>query len=227
MITPIRIRIKNFETLEKSAPNTSYIRPVPDCVGQYDIDTGLLSLAGGTSVVVMKYQARIDPESKNTYVPLQVIPHWKCEPNLTSLAVSYQVNPECKLTGSLSELSFIVPVDGQVGTVQSKPSGVWSVEKQRMYWQVDDDIDLSTPTEQNRILARFETEKASNPASAAVRFLCKGQLLSNISMEIVPSVPNGNDAKEQESENLKEFESDFKLQEISCQVSSGKFIALP
>jgi hypothetical protein len=195
---PIRIRIKNFETLEKSAPNTSYIRPVPDCVGQYDIDTGLLSLAGGTSVVIMKYQARINPESRNAYVPLHVILHWKCEPNLTSLALSYQVNPECKLTGNLSELSFVVPVDGQVGSVQSKPSGVWSVEKQRMYWQVDDGIDLSTPSEQKRILARFETEKASNPAPAAVMFLCKGQLLS-----------------------------DIKLQEISYQVSSGKFFALP
>src|SRR6266542_5348312 len=34
---PIRIRINDFETLEKSAPNTSYLRPAPDCVGQYDI----------------------------------------------------------------------------------------------------------------------------------------------------------------------------------------------
>jgi len=196
-------------------------------VDQYEIDTGLLSLAGGTSVTVMKYQARIDSESKNTYLPLQVIPHWKCEPNLTSLAVSYQVNSECKLTGNLSELSFIVPVDGQVGTVQSKPSGVWSVEKQRMYWQIDD-IDLSIPSERKRILARFETEKPSNPAPAAVRFLCKGQLLSNISIEIVPSAPNGNSIKEQENnDNSEKVENDFEFQEISCQVSSGKFMAFP
>ncbi|RIA99068.1 Muniscin C-terminal mu homology domain-containing protein [Glomus cerebriforme] len=216
---PIRIRIKNFETLEKSAPNTSYLRSVPDYVDQFDIDTGLLSLAGGTIVTVMKYQVHIDPESKNTYLPLQVIPHWKCESNLTSLAISYQVNSECKLTGNLSELSFIAPVNGQVGNVQSKPSGVWSMEKQRMYWQVDD-INLSLPSERKRILARFETEKASNPAPVAARFLCKGQLLSNISIEIVPSTPNGNGIKG-------EFESDFKFQEISCQVSSGKFIASP
>ncbi|CAI2164398.1 12077_t:CDS:10 [Funneliformis geosporum] len=221
----VRIRIDNFETLEKSAPNTSYLRPAPGLVGLYDIDTCLLSLAGGTSVVVMKYQVHIDPESKNIYVPLQVIPHWKCESNLTSLAVSYQVNPECKLKGNLSELSFIVPVDGEVGTVQSKPTGVWSMEKQRIYWQVDD-VDLSTPPERKRILARFETGKASNPAPAAVRFLCKGQLLSNISIDIVPSVSNGIGVQEQEnSNNPGKFESVFKFQEISCQVSSGKFIA--
>jgi hypothetical protein len=221
---PIRIRIKNFETLEKSAPNTSYLRPVPDYVDQYEINTGLLS---GTPVTVMKYQARIAPESKSKYLPLQVIPQWKCEPNLTSLAVSYQVNSECKLTGKLSELSFIVPVDGQVGNVQSKPSGVWSVEKQRMYWQIDD-IDLTVPSERKRILARFETEKASNPAPTAVRFLCKGQLLSDISVEIVPLAQNGNDIREQENnDNSEKFKSDFKFQEISCQVSSGKFNALP
>jgi hypothetical protein len=95
-----------------------------------------------------------------------------------------------------------------------------------MYWQVDDDIDLSTPSERKRILARFETQKASNPAPAAVRFLCKGQLLSNISIETVPPALNGSSVKEQEnSDKLEEFESDFKLREISCQVSSGKFIA--
>ncbi|GBC06627.1 hypothetical protein RclHR1_06990007 [Rhizophagus clarus] len=209
---PIRIRIKNSETLEKSVPNTSYLCPAPDCVDQYEINTSLLN---GTPVTVMKYQAHIDPENKNKYLPLQVIPHWKCEPNLTSLAVSYQVNSECKLAGKLSELSFIVPVDGQVGNVQSKPSGVWSVEKQRMYWQIDD-IDLSIPSEQKKILARFETEKASNPAPTAVRFLCKGQLLSDISIEIVPPAQNSNGIKEQEN-----------IREISCQVSSGKFIAIP
>ncbi|CAG8640976.1 hypothetical protein RhiirA1_468133 [Rhizophagus irregularis] len=221
---PIRIRIKNFETLVKSAPNTSYLHPVPDYVDQYEINPGLL---GGTPVTVMKYQAHIDPESKDKYLPLQVTPHWKCEPNLTSLAVSYQVNSECKLTGKLSQLSFIVPVDGQVGNVQSKPLGVWSVEKQSMYWQIDD-MDLSIPPERKRILARFETEKASNPAPTAVRFLCKGQLLSDISIEIVPSAQNGNGIKEQENnDNSEEFKSNFKFQEISCQVSSGKFIALP
>ncbi|CAG8504314.1 1434_t:CDS:10 [Funneliformis caledonium] len=219
---PVRIRINNFETLEKSAPNTSYLRPAPDLVGQYDIDTSLLSLAGGASVAVMKYQVHIDPENKNTYVPLQVIPHWKCESNLTSLAVSYQVNPECKLTGNLSELSFIVPVDGEVGTVQSKPTGVWSMEKQRIYWQVGD-VDLSTSPERKRILARFETGKPSTPAPAAVRFLCKGQLLSNISIDIVPSVSNGQE--QENSNNPGGFENGFKFQEITCQVSSGKFIA--
>ncbi|CAG8595130.1 17610_t:CDS:10 [Dentiscutata erythropus] len=222
--TPIRVRINNFDTLEKAVPNVSYLSPVPEVAGVYDLNIELLSQAGGTPVVVMKYQLRIDPQHKSTYVPLHVTPKWKCEPNQTSLVVSYEVNPEFRLSGTLAELSFMIPVDGEVKTVQSKPTGVWSVEKQRMYWQVSN-ADLATPYEQKRILARFETSQTSQPAPAAVKFLCEGQLLSNISLEIVQDIPNGNGILKQNGSS--EYENTFKFQRILCQITSGKFLASP
>ncbi|CAG8603444.1 37246_t:CDS:10 [Gigaspora margarita] len=221
---PIRVRINNFDTLEKAVPNTSYLSSVSEVAGVYDLNIGLLSQAGSTPVVVMKYQLRIDPQYKSAFVPLHVIPKWKCEPNQTSLVVSYEVNPEFRLSGTLSELSFMVPVDGEVKTVQSKPTGVWSVEKQRMYWQVSN-ADLATPCEPKKILARFETSQASQPAPAAVKFLCEGQLLSNISLEIVQDIPNENGTLKQNDSS--EYDNIFKFQRILCQIASGKFLASP
>ncbi|KAF0490131.1 cytoskeletal protein syp1 [Gigaspora margarita] len=221
---PIRVRINNFDTLEKAVPNTSYLSSVSEVAGVYDLNIGLLSQAGSTPVVVMKYQLRIDPQYKSAFVPLHVIPKWKCEPNQTSLVVSYEVNPEFRLSGTLSELSFMVPVNGEVKTVQSKPTGVWSVEKQRMYWQVSN-ADLATPCEQKKILARFETSQTSQPAPAAVKFLCEGQLLSNISLEIVQDIPNENGTLKQNDSS--EYDNIFKFQRILCQIASGKFLASP
>ncbi|CAG8496973.1 13234_t:CDS:2 [Racocetra fulgida] len=222
--TPIQIRINNFDTLEKAVPNTSYLSSASEVPGVYDLNIGLLSLAGSTPVVVMKYQLHVDPQHKSAFVPLHVTPKWKCESNQTSLVISYEVNPEFRLSGTLTELSFIVPVDGEVKTVQSKPSGIWSVEKQRMYWQVSN-ADLATPYELKRILARFETSQTSQPAPTAVKFLCEGQLLSKISLEIVQNIPNGNGILKQ-SDNSK-CENISKFQSILYQIASGKFLASP
>ncbi|CAG8603029.1 12219_t:CDS:2 [Racocetra persica] len=221
---PIQIRINNFDTLEKAVPNTSYLSSASEIPGVYDLNIGLLSLAGSTPVVVMKYQLHIDPQHKSAFVPLHVTLKWKCESNQTSLVISYEVNPEFRLSGTLTELSFIVPVDGEVKTVQSKPSGIWSVEKQRMYWQVSN-ADLATPYELKRILARFETSQTSQPAPTAVKFLCEGQLLSKISLEIVQNIPNGNGILKQ-NDNSK-CENISKFQSILYQIASGKFLASP
>ncbi|CAG8447636.1 8564_t:CDS:10 [Diversispora eburnea] len=204
-------------------------------------------LITGEIMAVIKYQVHIDPENKNSYLPLQIIPQWKCESNKTSLVIAYQINPECKLIttaetaadrklSKLSDISFIIPVDGDVVYVQSKPTGIWSTEKNWMYWQLED-IDLTstttstattpiTPTtpiiptttgaaapetpstpftpmipspsnstsslDQKKIIARFGTNKTSQPAPAAVKFVCKGQLLSNISLEINVKLLVGN-----------------------------------
>ncbi|CAG8648640.1 6042_t:CDS:10, partial [Acaulospora morrowiae] len=206
---PMRIRIKNFEALEKSVLNTSYMRDVPESSGLYDIDTSLLSLSGGAPVAMMKYQLQIDPASKNLLIPLRITPKWKCDPNLTLIMINYQANPECLLSGTLTDFTFIIPVDGKVESAQSNPTGIWNTENQKMYWKADD-IDLSAPPEQKRILARFETKEVSKEAPVTVKFVCKGQLFSNISLEIEKANP----------------EID-KFQEVVCQVSSGKFMALP
>lgn len=260
----LRIRINNFGALEKFVPNTSYLRAVVpegddnNNNGLFDIDTSLLSLTGGMPVAVIKYQVHVDPESRNSYLPLQIVPQWKCEPDKTSLVITYQINPECKLVTTeankkLSDISFIIPVDGEVVNVQSKPTGIWNTEKQRMYWQVDD-VDLisatTTPTisspitsdsptipvnpgtlsspsptslEQKKIIARFGTNKTSQPAPAAIRFTCKGQLLSNISLEIV----NDDRHSELNSNDSNNNSKYSQFQDIECKFVSGKFIASP
>src|SRR5207248_1361784 len=119
---PVRIKISSFAELEKTVPNSSYLTPVSDEPGQYNVDTGLLSLAGGAPVVILKYQVHVDPDRRNEFLPVNIIPFWKCESSQTSLLVTYSANVSSRLPGTLSNLSFLIPVDGEVGAVHSKPT---------------------------------------------------------------------------------------------------------
>ncbi|CAG8438632.1 8714_t:CDS:10 [Ambispora leptoticha] len=198
IIQPIKLKVTNFSMLDKTAPNASYINPSTSGeAGEYEVNTEMLALTGGAPVVIMKYQVHIDPDHKNEYVPISIIPQWKCEPNKTAFAINYQPNSHFKFSGTLSDLSFLIPVDGEVvgNAAYSNPTGIWNGEKQRILWQIGD-FDLSS-TESKRLLARFDTKKNSNPAPAAVKFTYKGQLLSNISLEA----------------------------KVTCQVVSGKYLA--
>ncbi|CAG8442936.1 4687_t:CDS:10 [Ambispora gerdemannii] len=224
-VQPVKLKITNFSILDKAAPNSSYINPSTSGeAGEYEVNMEMLSFAGGAPVVIMKYQVHIDPEHKDEYVPIQIVPQWKCEPNKTAFAVNYQPNPNFKLTGTLSDLSFLIPVDGEVvGKPASKPTCNWNVEKQIIVWQIGD-LDLSS-SEKKHLLTRFDTKNNSKPSLTAVKFTCKGQLLSSISLEASSPPPLSSSSSEnvngfsQQKDELIEFE------EVICQVVSGKYLA--
>ncbi|CAJ0841603.1 12173_t:CDS:2 [Entrophospora sp. SA101] len=219
---PLRVRIKNLENLENFVPNLSVFKPIADKLGEYEVDIGSLFSTDNFPVVVMKYQVHIDPDDRSKFIPLHVHPWWKCEPNVTLIAISYHPNSECKLSGVLSELSFIIPVDGNVDIVQSKPISIWSKKQKRICWQVDD-IDLSAISEKKTILARLEANQKSEPAPTAVNFKCKGRLFSDISIETV-SLSNGNgNIKGDYFNHNKNIIINFN--KVICQAISGKFLA--
>lgn len=61
-----------------------------------------------------------------TSSPLQLVSYWKCEDNHTDLRIDYKYNPHAIASPSpLLNVNVMVPVDGIVKNMQSKPQGQW------------------------------------------------------------------------------------------------------
>jgi hypothetical protein len=126
----------------------------------------------------------------------------------------------------LSEVSFLVPVSGDVTNVQSRPTGVWNSESNKMFWDVDNVTMSSTAPEPHKLLARFEMNPAggaSQPSAAAVKFRVQGQLLS----DLVVSLEKEKTVTEEgagESEEAVEGEN-VAFGSVRLQVQSGRYLA--
>lgn len=79
------------------------------------------------NVDILKYQLETTPGTQNC--PLQVVTHWKCEPQTTCLKIDYKYNPYALSSlEPLRNVSFSVKVDN-VLDFQSKPQANWFVFK--------------------------------------------------------------------------------------------------
>ena len=59
-------------------------------------------------------------------IPLTMSCYWKCEEKTTDVRVDYQYVPTClSVPSPLSNISVIVPVNGGVEIMQSKPIAKW------------------------------------------------------------------------------------------------------
>ncbi|ORX88614.1 hypothetical protein K493DRAFT_306480 [Basidiobolus meristosporus CBS 931.73] len=178
----LRMTIGNAKCFERLIPNQALISSIDEENGVYELNVGALSQTSHSKATVFKYQLRVNEAQKLQYVPILLNSVWKCEETLTSLVVTYQANPECVLKGTLSETSFVLPVDDGVTNIQSKPLGIWNAEKHRLLWQAEDIEPASN--EPHKLLARFETKAQGHPASVAAKFTHKGGILSPMHLEI-------------------------------------------
>ncbi|KAG0300722.1 hypothetical protein BGZ98_008953, partial [Dissophora globulifera] len=209
------LRLDHVQTLERCVPNPAYLTTKDGgSDGSYWIDLETLSqamqvngLGHGQGVTVLKYQVKSsEDETRQTMMPLLIHPAWKCEPHQTSLLINYKANAHCKLSqpavsssseegssaesagSQLSELSFLVPVSGEVVNVQSRPTGVWNSELNKMLWDVDNVAMSSAAPEPHKLLARFELNAAggpSQPSTTAVKFRVQGRLMSDLAVQLV------------------------------------------
>ncbi|KAI7822710.1 Muniscin C-terminal mu homology domain-containing protein [Gamsiella multidivaricata] len=240
------LRLDHLQALEKCIPNQVYLSAKEAAEGAYWVDLEALSramqqsgLGLGQGVVVLKYQVRTtQEETRHAMIPLLVHPAWKCEPHQTSLLINYKANVNCKLSqqlglsssatedgshatpqnAQLSELSFLVPVSGEVVNVQSRPTGIWNSDSNKMFWDVDNVEMSSTTPEPRKLLARFELNPSggpSNPSPTAVKFRVQGRLLSDLMVRL---------EKECEGEQEQEQES-VAFGSVRLQVQSGRYLA--
>ncbi|KAF9187952.1 hypothetical protein BGZ50_001683, partial [Haplosporangium sp. Z 11] len=247
------LRLDHLESLEKHIPNPGYLTAKDGAEGTYWIDLEALSHAvnqmqqsgqanQGQGVVVLKYQVRTaNEEARQTMIPLLIHPAWKCEAHQTSLLINYKANAQCKLsqqhssgaeddatsatsTGlQLNEVSFLVPVSGEVTNVQSRPTGIWNSESNKMFWDVDNVTMSSTAPEPHKLLARFElnpTGGPSQPSATAVKFRVQGVLLS----DLVVSMERHRESEIDEGEEG--IEGDAAFGSVRLQVQSGRYLAI-
>lgn len=219
-----RLRIANFECLEKAAPHRSYLSIIPDQPGEYSVDASALLDASSqldNPIPVLKYQVHVEASQWKSYIPVEVIPAWKTEPNLTSLIISYRPLPDSKLSASTTEDSspfaeassnsamlrdfkITAPISSNVISSQAKPAGVWSAENKWIKWDLEDLL-LSATTQPSKILARFNVDSPSTPQPVTIQWRVPGRLASRVGLELP-----GNDIL---------FEESVK------NVISGKFLA--
>lgn len=77
------------------------------------------------NVDILKYQ--LETVSGTQSCPLQVVTHWKCEPQTTCLKIDYKYNPYALSSlEPLRNVAFSVKIDN-VLDFQSKPQANWFV----------------------------------------------------------------------------------------------------
>ncbi|CAO3569065.1 unnamed protein product [Mortierella alpina] len=257
------LRLDNLQGLEKHIPNPAYLTAKEGAEGSYWVNLESLSQAmhqqqhagqgQAQGVVVLKYQVKTTEEDakQKTMIPLLVHPAWKCEAHQTSLLINYKANVNCKLASrprgpedsdtdrqenvQLTELSFLMPVSGDVTSVQSRPTGIWNSDSNKMLWDVDSVAMSSTGAEPHKLLARFELNTGagsgpSQPSATAVKFRVQGRLLSDLVVSLEKEQEEVEDARESEGENEKEKKKEKEpssFGSVRLQVQSGRYLAMP
>ncbi|KAL1917228.1 uncharacterized protein VTP21DRAFT_4884 [Calcarisporiella thermophila] len=192
---PVQFRLDAAETaLDKIVPNPAFIAEAGD---GYQFTP---HPAAGLQAAI-KYQVHATPDHTDPYLPIEIRSIWRCEAGVTSLLVDWKLRPDW----TLSELAFLVPVDGgvQKGQVQSRPQGVWNPERQKMLWRVD-----TAELTEGRLMARFVVEGQSKPAPIAVKWAsAEGRLVSGVAAELL----RGGDGESR----------------VERRVVSGKYIVAP
>ncbi|XP_070563549.1 F-BAR domain only protein 2-like isoform X2 [Ptychodera flava] len=194
----LTIRIQNSHKLEQVLPNkplvsvdeslstensTVYVFNMSALVSLLKRQSDQNVTASYFNVDILKYQVKALPGVAST--PLQLCTYWKCDPTVTELRVDYRYNSSAMAKPvTLSGVQLIVPVDGGVTVMQSKPPATWSADSKRALWKLND---IQPNIEgANSLRAKFDlSEGPSKPATVAVQFTTEGTTLSGIDIEIV------------------------------------------
>jgi len=174
--TPSSIRLDNFQVLEKVAPNPAFVAALPDRSGEYNIDLSQLSRTS----VGFKYQVHLADGASTDYAPIVVVPQFRIEPTQTSVILTYHLNPafspptKANSSVTLSNVVIVLNLEGARSSgCQSKPAGIYSKEKNLIYWKLGDVTLSSGEDATHKLLARFTTETEAKPGSTEVRWELK------------------------------------------------------
>ena len=162
------IRLENFASLEKVAPNPAFINQTPDKEGEFSVNLSSLT----KTQVAFKYQVHLD--DGGSQAPLLVTPAFKIEPNQCSIIISYSLNPTFSLQGresiTLSNVMLALTVEGTKATsCLSRPVGTFSRDKNLIFWQLND-VTLAPGAAPTKLLARFAIESEAKGGSVEARW---------------------------------------------------------
>ncbi|KAK0945741.1 Suppressor of Profilin deletion [Friedmanniomyces endolithicus] len=181
-----KIRLENFSSLEKVAPNTAFVTQVSGRGGEYTLNPANLS----KTQVAFKYQIRAD--DAGSQAPLLIVPAFKIEPTQASIIVSYSLNSAFHLHGreslTLSNVMLGLTLEGAKATgCQSRPVGTFSRERNLIFWPLGD-ITLKAGAAPEKLLARFATESEASSGGIEVRWEITGQNVQGLGSGVGISV---------------------------------------
>lgn len=217
MDKPVCFQVANIEHIDRLVPNHNYISEVNGHSGVFRINEDMFSKVGGKSVVCLKYQLKMQDSNAAPVAPLIVKPIWKLEDDKSMLLIKYNGSTE-GLTADkdivLENLSFLVPVDGGVTSAQSMPACVWSMERQKLLWNLGDlTIAAGETPEEKKLMAKFDTQSKGTAQAIAIKFTSSSSSITSITL-------------------AQDLESDGELywahvESVQRRTTSGKYLAEP
>ena len=225
------IRLENFPTLEKVAPNPTFITQIPDKSGEYNVDLAHIS----RTAVAFKYQVHLEESNLAIHAPILLSPSWKIEPTQTSVILSYSFNPvfaSTKRSVSLHNVHIVIHLENaRAVSCQSKPVGNFSKERSLIYWKLGD-LELDSYAEApKRLLARFSTDSEAKPGTIDARWEIDGDNAAGIGSglslsQMKTTQEDGTDpfADEGTSANTR---ANFQEVPLTRKLISGKYNATP
>ncbi|RMY44321.1 hypothetical protein D0865_10633 [Hortaea werneckii] len=180
------IKLENFSSLEKVAPNPAFITQVPEKEGEYSINLGQIT----KTQIAFKYQVRGD--DNGSQAPLLIKPAFRIEATQASVIVNYSLNPAFDLHGresiTLSGVMLALTLEGAKATsCQSKPQGSFSRERNLIYWQLGE-ITLKAGAAPEKLLARFATESEATGGHVETRWEVTGEHAANLGSGLAVSM---------------------------------------
>lgn len=156
------------------------------------------------NVDILKYQ--LDSVTGTQSCPLQVVTHWKCEPQTTCLKIDYKYNPYALSSlEPLRNVTFSVEVDN-VLDFQSKPQANWNSSTKQICWKIDQISRLSEGCGLGSLRAKFSVDKGpTSPTPVLIQLHCANSTFSGINFELLTSA--------------------YRCSVIKKQCSAGKYIS--
>lgn len=214
---PIHIRLNEFESLEKIAPNPAYLAQVPDRPGEYFLNSEVLASAtarnpasSNKGTLLFKYQVHVQPGKEADLIPLTLEPAFSCKDGETRMILNYKSTSSSRLPlAGLQNIALIAAFNPGPGitNVQTKPAGgVWSPAARKLTWN------LSDVQEAGKLIARFTTEpgEVMSPQGVQASWAVEGSLVSGLGLEVVAG----------------EIEGDsWRFEEVKKGITTGKYLA--
>lgn len=182
---PERVRLDNFQILEKVAANPNFVHDAQSLKGKEkeketssdDEKTGeynvtLPAITRSAPTVAFKYQVHLDPSNLSSYSPVIFKPTWNLEERQASVIINYSLNPSFTLleTFTLKNLILTVNLDLTPDETADPPREVARATQAVMYpnagatfrrklsavvWKIPE-FEVKA-TEEGKFLARFST----------------------------------------------------------------------
>lgn len=185
------IRLDNFASLEKVAPNPAFISATANKEGEYNLNLGGVA----KTQIAFKYQT-----AGSQHAPLLVSLATKIEPTQTSIIASYSLNPSFPLPAgrdslTLSNVVLALTLEGaKASSCQSKPVGTFSREKNLIFWPLGD-VKLAAGAQPAKLLARFATDAEAKAGAVEARWELSGaENVEGLGSEVGVSVKGENGA---------------------------------